>query len=532
MISFSQARLAAGKIVSSLRFGLSVRRFVRERMTVEDARAIVRERLARREERFLALARRAILENPRSAYRKMLLEAGVDWPRLTALVRRHGVEGALEELLGRGVFVSYEEFKALTTEGKADAAKFGRGVSFDNPLSGPGFEIRSGGSRSAGARLFMDFNSIREVTPHRLLRFVEYDCLEALQTRYVPILPSAVGMSRVLMDNYARLPNGPWFSPTDPRRAPLAFRAQTAWFLAALRLAGGAVSWPRYVPLERVHPIARWIAERKREGLGCALHGYSTSNVRICAAAREEGLDIAGTRFVMLGEPVTAAKQDYIQGSGCVAINSYAITEAGQVGNSCRFSPAPEDVHFFHDSFALIRRERRLPTGQVVRPFLLTTLLPGAAKILFNVEIDDCGDLSERPCDCVWGRLGLTRRLSNVRSFVKLTTEGMTFLGTDLVQTIERGLPERFGGGPADWQLLEEEDEQGRSRLTLRASPRLGGIDEEAAIRFLYERIRATGAAGRLFSDVWKEGRAVRMERKDPLATPAGKVFPFHTLRR
>jgi len=394
----SRTRNAAAKIASTLRFGLGVRRFVKERLTVEEARQIVAERIARREERFVSLVERAILNNPRSAYRKM--------------------------------------------------------------LAGPGLAARSGGSRSAGTRL------------------------------------------------------------------------QMAYVIGALRLAGGTTLRPQFVPPTDVAPIVRWLAERKGEGETCALHGYASSCVRVCVAAQEMGLDVSGTRFCLAGEPVTQAKHDAVRAVGGVPIVSYAMAETGQLGNSCRYSQSPDDMHFFTDSFALIQHTRAVgPQGEPVRPFLITSLLPGSSKILLNVEIDDCGELSERPCDCLWGRMGLTRRVSHLRSFVKLTTEGMTFLGTNLIHVIERELPERFGGGPSDYQLLEEEDAEGRGRLSLRVSPRIGPVDEQAVVAFLYERIRAGGGANRLFGHVWREAQSIRVARQEPKATASGKIFPFHTLR-
>ena len=522
----------ARKIAATLRFGLSARRFVKESLTLEEARRIVAERIARREQRFLSMVQRAILNNPKSAYKRLFDEAGLDYARVQTLTRRLGVEGALEELRQRGVFVAYEEFKALNAEGRADLKKFPRGSNFDNPLSGPGLAARSGGSRSAGTRLRLDFWSMREAAVHRLLRTEEFGMQGAVQARYFPILPASNGITQLLQGNYVREPQGAWFTPLDPRRCPWVFRAQTAYVLGALRLAGAQTLRPQYVPLSHVHPIARWLAERKTEGQTCHFSAYASSAVRVCAAAREEGLDVSGTWFSLLGEPVTQARYEAVRAVGGVPIVTYGMAEAGQFACTCRHSRPPDDMHFFTDSHALIRHSKTVgPDGREVQPFLVTSLLPGARKILLNVETDDCGDLSERPCDCVWGRLGLTLRVSNVRSFVKLTTEGMTLLGTNLIHVIESELPQRFGGGPADYQLLEEEEAEGRGRLSMRISPSVGPVDEAAVLALLYDRVRSGGVAERLFGNVWEEAQALRVVRQEPLATRSGKILPFHTLR-
>ena len=52
-----------------------------------------------------------------------------------------------------------------------------------------------------------------------------------------------------------------------------------------------------------------------------------------------------------------------------------------------------------------------------------------------------------------------------------MTGEGMTLIGTDMVRILEEDLPRRFGGSPLDYQLMEEEDERGFTRLSLVVSP-------------------------------------------------------------
>jgi len=525
-------RRRAGRAASVLRFGLSVRRYVRERMTLEEAQAKVAQRMPRREERFLSMVQRAVLSNAKSPYRKMLAEAGMDYGRLQGLVREHGLEGALEELRQRGVFVAYEDFKAIDAHGRSDSEKFDRGVSFDNPFTGPGFSTRSSGTRSAGSRLVLDFASQREMSAHWLLQSAEFGMLNAVKARYFPILPSGAGIGAVLRANYMRERLEAWFTPLDPRGAPWVHRLQTGLVTGALRLAGGTAPRPQYVALSRPAPIARWLAERGQKGQMCALYGYASSVVRVCLAAKEEGLELSGARFCLQGEPVTEAKREAVRAIGAVPVVVYSAMETGPLGSTCRESQGPDDMHFFTDSFAMIQHTRPVgPDGTPARPFLLTSLLAEAPKILLNVEIDDCGEVSERPCGCFWGRLGLTKRVRNVRSFVKLTTEGMTFVGTDLVQVIEGELPQRFGGGPSDYQLLEEEDAQGRGRLSLRVSPKVGPVDDRDIVEHLYDRIRSGGAAARLFGDMWREAQSIHVVREEPQATRGGKILPFHTLR-
>ena len=521
----------ARRVVQFLRFLPEVRRFTRESLDVPRAEATVRERLARRGELFLEKLRTGVFGNPRSAYLPLLRAAVSTYGETEPMRARHGLEATREELRAREVYGSYEEFKAINAGGRAWPERFPPGVTFDNPLASAGFAARSGGTRSPGSRVTIDFAAIREVAIHRLLRMEAFGVTGALHASYFPILPATTGVSHLLLNNYLRVRHERWFAPLDPAAAPRVYRAQTAMILAVLRAGGGRALRPEYVALNDPAPIAQWISDCTRRGERVAMIGYASALLRVADTARAAGLDIKGTCFYCVGEPVTAAKAEAFARAGGVPVVSYAMSEAGQIANSCPHSAGPDDLHFFTDSFALIRHARRLPyrDGEV-RPFLITSLLPGTPKVFLNVETDDCGDVDDRPCPCIWGRLGLTLRISNVRSFAKLTAEGMTLLGTDLVETIERALPERFGGGAPDWQLVEEE-EGGRTWLTLRVHPRLGEVDEAAALALLREKIAGGGRVSAFMGDLWREAGSLRWARREPHVTPAGKVFPFQSLR-
>jgi hypothetical protein len=54
-----------------------------------------------------------------------------------------------------------------------------------------------------------------------------------------------------------------------------------------------------------------------------------------------------------------------------------------------------------------------------------------------------------------------------------------------MLHILEEVLPARFGGSPLDYQLLEEEDEQGFTRLSLLVSPRVALADENAALELI-----------------------------------------------
>ena len=77
------------------RFALGLRGFLRRRISVEQARAIVRRRMAQREENFLRLVRKGIFGHPRSPYLPLMQLAGCEIGDLETMVRRRGLDGAL-----------------------------------------------------------------------------------------------------------------------------------------------------------------------------------------------------------------------------------------------------------------------------------------------------------------------------------------------------------------------------------------------------------------------------------------------------
>lgn len=75
------------------RFALGMRSFLRNKMTLEQARTIVRERLARREESFLGIVRDRIFGYARSPYLPLLKEADCAMADIETSVERHGMGG-------------------------------------------------------------------------------------------------------------------------------------------------------------------------------------------------------------------------------------------------------------------------------------------------------------------------------------------------------------------------------------------------------------------------------------------------------
>ncbi len=129
-----------------------------------------------------------------------------------------------------------------------------------------------------------------------------------------------------------------------------------------------------------------------------------------------------------------------------------------------------------------------------------------------------------------WGRW-VNLHLHQIRSFEKFTSEGMNYFYGDLFQLLEGAIPSEFGGGPGDYQLVEEEDGDGQTRLTLLVHPDVGSLDEEGLLSRLREGLGEGSRGNRFMSMVWQNAGAFRIRREVPHASPRGKVLPLHILR-
>jgi hypothetical protein len=138
--------------------------------------------------------------------------------------------------------------------------------------------------------------------------------------------------------------------------------------------------------------------------------------------------------------------------------------------------------------------------------------------------------VTERRCACPLGALGYHTHFHTIRSHEKLTSEGMTFLGHDLIRLVEEVLPARFGGGPTDYQFVEVERD-GLPRVDLLVSPRLGPLDERAVAATALDFLDHIPGAQIDFGDRWRQGGTLAIRRREPLPTAASKVLALHVPR-
>jgi hypothetical protein len=326
-----------------------------------------------------------------------------------------------------------------------------------------------------------------------------------------------------------------WFSQVDPAAPEINPRYR--WSGLAMRwgslLAGLPLPSPRYVPLADPRPIVAWMAGLLRSGGTPHLKTFPSAALRICQAAGEAGLDLSGAQFTLTGEPLTSARLAALQQAGTQAVPDYGITESGAIGEWCLAPEAADDVHQLHDLQAVIQpgpvaASPRLPALAL----LLSSMRRTAPLVLLNVSMGDQAELAKRSCGCPMEQYGWTTHLHTIRSFEKLTAAGMTFLDADALRVLEEVLPTRFGGTPADYQLVEHEQNDGQPGLSLVVHPALGPLDEAALVETFLDTLGRGDGAERIMTLQWRQAGLLKVERRPPYATHSGKILHLHQIRR
>jgi hypothetical protein len=500
-------------------------------LSVEEARAVLRRRLARREADFLALLRRIFQAGPADPYRQLLALAGCEEMDLVALAQREGVEHVLRTLYRHGVYLTADEFRGRRPVTRGTWTVATAPGQLRNQGIGTHLVVQSSGNRSPGTRVPLDLAFMRDCSVNLCLAMHARGDVAWRRGHWQA--PGGVVMARIL--EYARIGRAPerWYSQIDMAGLPPRYR----WSARALRLggwlAGRRLPAPRHVPLADPLPIARWMHDTVRSGATPHLLTFASSAAALASAAGAAGLDLSGAQFTVGGEPVTEARLAAVRRVGAHAVPIYGTAETDAIGHGCLDPAAPDDVHLLHDLHALIQAGpdgpgRGMPPGAL----LVTSLRPTAPLVLLNVTLGDHAHLGRRACGCPLDDLGWTTHLASIRSYEKLTAGGMTFLDTDVIRVMEEVLPARFGGGPTDYQVVEDEDGDGRSRLRLLVHPAIGPVEPAAVIDVFLSAVGSGAGAERVMELQWRAAELVSVERDVPMAMPSGKVLHIHHHRR
>jgi hypothetical protein len=526
--------MALAELTAFARYAYGLRAFLRTPLSADEARRQVEERLRQREESFLGVVEAGVFAQPTSPYRPLLEAAGVEFGDVARMVRLEGLEAALGRLYDAGVYVTLEEYK-----GRRPIERLGLSLSvgpedFLNPLRAPTFilhDVGSSGVRRGGP---LDLVHVTTMAAYQALVFETFDLSRRPYALWFPLPPGRAGLIDALRVSKLGKQIERWFSqtPLEATRETIKPFLLTRTTIAVSRSAGRPLPRPEHVSLADAGRVARWLAEKVHEGVPAQLSTYPSSAARACAAAGDAGLDLSGTTFRVGGEPYTRAKADALERTGSHAISYYGAVETGSIGVACREAGELDDVHLLTDKLGIIQRERDVAGGAArVGALVFTTLLATSPRLLLNMESDDYGVVSDRECGCPLGRLGLTRHLHGIRSYDKLTSGGMTFVGSDVMALLDHALPARFGGAPTDYQLVEEE-EAGVPRVSIVVSPRVGELDESALITTVLDALASGPAYKQMMASVWQSGDTLKVVRREPHATAHAKILPLHLLRR
>jgi hypothetical protein len=512
---------------------LALRRYLRQPLTVDEARRIVTDRLEHREDNFLRIVEQAVYGNPASPYLALLRLAGCDLADLRALVKQKGLEGALRALRRAGVYVTFEEFKGRKPIVRGGATIPVTDRDFDNPFARRDLTLATGGSTGRATAVHQDLDYLAALATLHLLMLHAWGVHDAPAVVWAQILPGA-GMRFVLLRaRFARLPetwysNCGWFDTRSWLKCDLATLYNVFW----LRTLGGRVEFPKVVGLDRALVVARRMRQMIDEHGQCLLYTSVSRGLRVAVAAEEAGVDLTGATIRVGGEPVTAAKVERMRRVGARVMPAYGSIEAGAIGLGC---PRPSEIDHMHlasDAVALITHPLEMEgTGVTVQAFNLTSLVDASPKVMLNYQIDDDGIVEERNCGCPLHACGYTTSLHTVRSYSKLLVEAVTLIGTEIQRILEEALPARFGGSPLDYQLMEREDAGGVTRLNLLISPRLSIPDEQEVVRVFLRALRASSPLGDAGGSVWEQADTLRVLRQEPVLTHGGKMMPLYHRR-
>jgi hypothetical protein len=505
--------------------------FLRRPITRDGAQAGLRQRQERRGQHFLDLVRVAVYERAASPYRALLAHAGCEPGDLERLVRQEGVEGALGALLQAGVYLTVDEFKGRRPIVRGSFGRSVDPVEFQNPRSAGHVPAHSGASRSTGTAILMDLDFIREAAEDTRLLFDACDGIGWTQALWH--VPGSGAIARALEYASFGLPPARWFSQVDPGAPGIhsRYRWSARLLRVAGRLAGRTFPLPEHVSVDAPLPIARWMATILESGRTPHLHAYVSSVTRLCCAALEAGVELSGARFMVVGEPLTAAQRGAVEAAGASVVARYGIVECGVVGFGCLGAGQPDEVHVVDDLHAVIQPGADGARGVPARTLLLTSLRPAAPLVLLNVSMGDQAIAGSRTCGCPVERIGWTRRLHTIRSYEKLTAGGMTLLDSDMIRLLEEVLPGRFGGAPTHYQLVEDQAADGSLRLRLLIAPAVGPVDEAAVLEAFLQAVSAGSEVAAVMAHAWREARLVTIERRTPFVTGAGKILHLHVSR-
>jgi hypothetical protein len=505
-------------------------RFFRERITLRQAEEKIKRLVETREERFLELVRSEVYERPGSPYIPLLKYAGCEFFDLQTHVNRYGLEASLAKLAGEGVYLTSDEFKGKTEviRGRLSLRVYPK--DFEQREVSAGITTESSGSRNLPVKTFSSLEAIALWAEGTAIFYAAHDLLSCVHAVYEPVL--AGRMHFVLINGKLGVPVDRWFALTVPVHGAL----EDSYHYLNARVVAQMGSWfgpgiarPEYQLPGDLEPIMDWILENQRQAKRCCIITVVSNATRIARKALQVGVSLGHVTLVASGEPLTESKKAVMEEARARVAVRYGPGGVYGTALGCGNPYFIDEMHVPETMFTFVEHPRALDYGgPPIHPLMQTTLHPTAPRFLLNVENGDYATMISRDCGCLLQKVGFTQHLHTVRSFEKMTSEGMNYSVSDLFELLENTIPSEFGGGPGDYQLVEEEDDRGQTRLTLVVHPGVGGLDETKLLARLQEGLGQGSRNHRFVSKIWKDAGTFRIRRQMPYASARGKILPLH----
>lgn len=507
--------------------GRGLRRLVKHPVEPGEAALVVADEVRRRPERFLASLDELVWPFAASPTRRLLECAGLERRDVRRLVLELGLDDALSALHGHGVYVSYEEYHGRREARRGSASLSFSPADFFNPVTAGDYLATTGGSRGTGTPVELSFAWQRRQGVQRAIQLPMAGVLGAPSAIWLPVFPSGAGFGAIMKNAAGGNRPDRWFSQIPDRMTGVTGHKQLAnRFLPALNaLARTGLPAAEHVPTDRPERVVRWLRGALDAHGRASLIGYASSLTAAARWAVDAGIDLTGSVAFPSSEPVTGGKLDAMRAAGMRPYPMYAFVPEGTVALTCD-GCEDEEYHLWDHDVAVSTRRRSRGDGIDVDAFLWTSLAAEAPRVLVNVENDDYGSLRRGvSCSCRLGELGLETRIAHIRGISKVVAAGISLDGEIFDHLAEVALPERLGGGPGDFQFVEGGAAAGTT-VTLRIHPRVGAVDEAAAVAAV-RAVLATTDNGRLAERVWMPRGHLPIARTAPAVTASGKTLSY-----
>ena len=528
--------LRGANLAGPFALAASVRRFLSEPITLERAKEELRAAVADREDRFLGLVRARVYARPSSPFLKLLRWCGCDYAELEHQVRRYGLEATLERLAAEGVYLTADEAKGKKEVVRGNESFRVDPRSLENTELSANYFSQSSGTSNRPTRSAVSLDRLAIWALIGSVFYAAHDLFSCSHAVYDAALPAGGGLRNLLINAKLGIATDRWFARSVGQ---MTLGGRYYHFMTRLIVlagksasAGPGLPMPEFISVGDTGRIVDWVRNETRRAKRCCITTAASNAVRIARVAAETAVSLEGTTFLASGEPLTPTKRELIERVGAVVIPMYGFEDlAVRVGYGCPRPAHTDEMHVNWQGLAVVAHSRALADGSDIRPLLFTSLQPLSPRFFLNVENGDYAALSQRDCGCLLENAGFTLHIHGVRSFEKFTSEGMNYFYGDLFELFEKTLPAEFGGGPGDYQLIEEEDAGGQTRLTLLLHPAVDGVDEAKLIARLKEALRSGASGGRFMTDIWQNAGTLRVLREPPRASARGKILPLHITR-